>query len=314
VVITGQVFADLNSDGIQDPGEQGIGGVVLELDGEAVGITDGEGSFSVPLPRAGRALLSLAPPSGWQWTGEPLVVDERVSDVALSLSLQRVEVEVAREPDVNPFPAATVATTAATVTGGVAVLALVAGLVFNGFASLVQTAAIRAGNRTAEEMGLVQLDAARQRLEQQVEVPKGEEVDRLGRFALEATGEWAAIDQVIQVAARPAPLVAALGKEFAHYVFSTAPPKVAQRLEILGERPRRVPVFTIDASTSGLTAAKELAAIWTNLAEAEEFDVPQVERVLPRTARWYLYVVSPRIKKAGEERPWWRRLPKLVIR
>jgi hypothetical protein len=55
-----------------------------------------------------------------------------------------------------------------------------------------------------------------------------------------------------------------------------------------------------------------MAAIWTNLAEQEEYGVKAVERVLPRTARWYLYVVP--LKKAGnDERPWYRRLPKVVV-
>jgi hypothetical protein len=229
-IITGQVFADLNADGVQDLGEQGISGVIVELDGEAVGITDADGSFSVPLPGHGKALLSLVAPAGWQWAGEPIIVEEWVTLATISLSVQpagmEVESHTEAEEEKQPVPAATaVATTAATVTSSVAILVLVGVLAFNGVTSMAQTAAIRAGNRKTVEIGLARLDAMRQQMEQQVEMPKGEEVDWLGRFALEATGEWGGIDQVVRVAARPAPMMVALGRDFSHYVFTTAPPR-----------------------------------------------------------------------------------------
>jgi hypothetical protein len=150
--------------------------------------------------------------------------------------------------------------------------------------------AIRAGNRQALEIGLARLEALREQMEKEVSVQPGEAVARLGRFALEATGEHAGIDQVIRVAARPAPVLVALGKDFAHYTFTTAPPEVARCADgLLGDRPRRVPGLPIDASTSGLTAAAELSAIWSLLAEGS--NIPLQDRVLPRSARWYLYVV-----------------------
>jgi len=134
-------------------------------------------------------------------------------------------------------------------------------------------------------------------MEQEVAVAPDEVVPRLGRFALEATGEHAGIDQVIRVAALPAPVMAALGRDFAHYTFTTAPPEVARRANgLLGDRPHRVPGLPIDASTSGLTAAAELSAIWSLLAEGK--NVPLQDRVLPRSARWYLYVVP---QPAGEK-------------
>ena len=158
---------------------------------------------------------------------------------------------------------------------------------------------IRAGNRQALDIGLARLDALRQQLEKEVFVQAGEVVSRLGRLALEATGARAGIDQVIRVVTQPVPAVVALGKDFAHYVFTTASPDVARRADgLLGDRPRKVPAFPIDASTSGLTAAAELAAIWTLLAE--DGGVRVEERVLPRTSRWHLYVVpQPAGKQPG---------------
>jgi hypothetical protein len=156
--------------------------------------------------------------------------------------------------------------------------------------------AIHAGNRQALEIGLARLEALREQLEKEVSVRPDEVVARLGRFALEATGKHAGIDQVIRIAARPAPVLVALGKDFAHYTFTTAPPQVARSANsLLGDRPRRVPEFPIDASTSGLTAAAELSAIWSLLAEGS--NIPVEDRVLPRSARWYLYVVP---QPAGE--------------
>ncbi len=152
--------------------------------------------------------------------------------------------------------------------------------------------AIREGTRQARDIGLARLEALREQLNREVVVRPDEDeiVSRLGRFALEASGEQSGIDQVIRVTARPAPAIVALGRDFAHYVFTTAAPEMLRDGSGPFERPRRgrVPSYPIDAATSGLTAAAELAAIWTLLAEQH---VRPEERVLPRTARWYLYVV-----------------------
>jgi hypothetical protein len=175
-------------------------------------------------------------------------------------------------------------------------LLLLANLVLTLLANERIRNAIRAGNRQALEIGLARLEALREQLEKEVYVRPDEAVTRLGRFALEAAGEHAGIDQVIRVAARPAPVLVALGKEFAHYVFTTAPPEVARSANgLLGDRPRRVRGLSIDASTSGLTAAAELSTIWSLMAEGTS--IPLEDRVLPRSARWYLYVVP---QPAGE--------------
>ena len=107
-------------------------------------------------------------------------------------------------------------------------LLLLANLVLTLLANERIRNAIRAGNRQALEIGLARLEALREQLEKEVAVRPDEAVARLGRFALEATGEHAGIDQVIRLAARPAPVLVALGKDFCHYTFTTAPPEVAR--------------------------------------------------------------------------------------
>ena len=151
--------------------------------------------------------------------------------------------------------------------------------------------AIRENTRQQKRLGLAQLEAMRELLEQQVSVQPGEVVGRLGRLALEATGEQAGIDQVIRTTSRPAPTIVALGRGFAEFVFTSAPLDVARRARLLGDHPRRARAYPVDASTSGLTAAAELAAIWTMLAENRASPIPAEDRVVPRSACWVLYVV-----------------------
>jgi len=149
--------------------------------------------------------------------------------------------------------------------------------------------AIRENTRQQKRLGLAQLEAMRELLEQQVSVQPGEVVGRLGRLALEATGEQAGIDQVIRTTSRPAPTIVALGRGFAEFVFTSAPLDVARRARLLGDHPRKVKVYPIDATTSGLTVAAELAAIWE--LQAGSSGVPTEERVVPKSTCWYLYVV-----------------------
>ena len=291
---TGQVFDDQDGDGIHDSNEPGVAGVPVMLDDQVVGVTDANGLFSLPGGR--KALLSIVPPAGWQWRGAPLPCEDVLAVGHVAIAIQRLEEQ-------EPAADEQAATRAATFTTGVAAVALLVVFAFDGIATLLQTRAIRAGNRRAAEIDLARLDALREQLERQVEVQPDEVVARLGRFALEATGERAGIDQVIRIVSRPVPAVVALGRDFANYVFTTAPPKVARRDKggLLGDNPRRTPDYPIDASTSGLTAATELAAIWTLLAS--EQGIRPEERVLPRSARWYLYVVP---QPTGERGLQWR--------
>ena len=137
----------------------------------------------------------------------------------------------------------------------IVMLLLLANLVLTLLANERIRNAIRAGNRQALEIGLARLEALREQLEKEVSVRPDEAVTRLGRFALEAAGEHAGIDQVIRVAARPAPVLVALGKDFSHYTFTTAPPEVARSANgLLGDRPRRVPGLGIDKSPGSTPA------------------------------------------------------------
>lgn len=178
-------------------------------------------------------------------------------------------------------------------------LLLLANLVLTLLANERIRNAIRQANRQALDLGLARLEALREQLNRQVTVQPDEVVSRLQRLALEATGEQSGIDQVIRVVAQPAALVA-LGKDYAQYVFTPAAPEIARRANgLLGDSPRRVRAYTIDAATSGLTAAAELSAIWTLLAGQH---LRPEERVLPRTNRWYLYVVPQPVGA----KPGWR--------
>ncbi len=131
-VITGLVFDDLDGDGVQDPGERGIGGVPVTLDGEVVGATGVDGRFSLPLSDADRALLAIVPPTGWQWVGGPFDTGEALDDVVIPLhQLEPVEVSANTPPTTM-------------VVAGVALAAL---LVFNGVTSLFQALAVRSLTR-----------------------------------------------------------------------------------------------------------------------------------------------------------------------
>lgn len=155
-------------------------------------------------------------------------------------------------------------------------------------------------NRLAQEIleiGLARLEAKRAEIIRAVSVQREEIVPKLGQLALEATGESAGIDQVIKVVTKPFPAIVALGRDFAQYVFSPTPPEVVRKVgrDLLGERPSKVPVFSIDAAVSSLTATAELSAIWHLLAE--DWQIPVEERAIQRSVRWYLYVVpAPRGK------------------
>ncbi|MCP3958720.1 MAG: hypothetical protein GY719_12775 [bacterium] len=131
-VITGLVFDDRDGDGVQDPGERGIGGVPVTLDGEVVGATGVDGRFSLPQSDADRALLAIVPPTGWQWVGGPFDTGEALDDVVIPLhQLEPVAVSANTPPTT-------------VVVAGVALAALLA---FNGVTSLLQALAVRSLTR-----------------------------------------------------------------------------------------------------------------------------------------------------------------------
>jgi len=178
-----------------------------------------------------------------------------------------------------------------------AVLLLAANLILEVLIGSRIRRAIQGLTRQTREIGLARLEVKREELARSVTVSPQDVVPLLARLAMEATGEQSGIDQVIGISAVPSPAIIALGKGFAHYIFSPTPPEMARRMKgILGDQPRKVPVYTIDATTSGLVAPAELAAIWNILAL--ENGLPADQRVLPRAHQWYLYIVpQPRGRK-----------------
>jgi len=172
-----------------------------------------------------------------------------------------------------------------------AVLLLAANLILDILTGSRIRRAIQDLARQTREIGLARLEVRREELARSVTVSPQDVVPLLARFALEATGEQSGIDQVIGISTTPSPAIITLGKDFAHYVFSPTPPEVARRTMkgILGDRPGKIPAYSIDATTSGLVAPAELAAIWNILAL--ENGLPVDQRVLPRVHQWYLYIV-----------------------
>jgi len=62
-IATGVVFHDRNGNGVRDPGEPGVAGVLV-TNSRAVTVTDADGRWS--LPAAPPVILSVVQPSGWQ--------------------------------------------------------------------------------------------------------------------------------------------------------------------------------------------------------------------------------------------------------
>ena len=298
-VITGRVFDDRDGDGAQDADEPGVAGVPVVVDGQVVGATDAGGRFSLPLPAPGRALLSIVPPEGWEWPGEPLSIEEilEVGDVAIPL--HRLE------------SAVTPAATAATVTGGVAVVALLVGLAFNGFASLTQAAAVRSLQQTyrrqkSQELELVmahEIAARREQLRERLASGPNawREIVRQLLADARVASDTTLID-VSDISATPYPSFVVTGNGW-EYVFTTAPgrPRGVRALR------RRERVVSLDAALS-LFARIEAQALWDHLAQGLRGE----QTTLPRDVAWYLVVRKssdwrPRVRKKKPHRIWWLR-------
>lgn len=153
--------------------------------------------------------------------------------------------------------------------------------------------AIRELTRRTQEAALARLEAKREELARGVAIRPDEVLPKLGQLALEATGENAEISRVAEVVAKPFPAIVTFGKGGLRYIFSPTPPEAALKARdgLLRDGGRAIRVFPIDASTSGLTATAELAAVWDHLAE--KFELPLEERPIQRSVRWYLYVLPP---------------------
>jgi hypothetical protein len=112
----------------------------------------------------------------------------------------------------------------------------------------------------------------------------------LNQAALDATGEAPGIDQIDRVALEPIPALVGLGQDFQRLVFTPAPATLVRQLikekalvSLLGDSLRSARVHPIDALNGDLFVTDDLAAALTAKAPRPI--------VLPRTERWWVYVV-----------------------
>jgi hypothetical protein len=122
--------------------------VAVVLDDQVVGVTDANGRFSFPSSGRDPALLSVIPPTGWQWTGKPM----KAQNARVVIPLHRLELAESET--------VTQAATTATVAGSALVVALLVGLVFNGAAVLLQTMALRSITHTYRRQKSQELELA----------------------------------------------------------------------------------------------------------------------------------------------------------
>ena len=271
------VFDDRNNDGAQDPSEPGVPGVPVLLDGQRVGETDTDGCFSLLLLDEGRARLTIRTPEGFEWLGEPITVDEGVSDVAIPLR-QVAGLKGGLDKDAVKM----VATTAV---GGAAIIALLIGMILNGFASLTQAAAVRSLERTFRRQKSLELELA---MAQDLTA----RLDDLREHLSSSSRAWREIAGQLLLDAGVAPSeevvlnldeASVLPPHFAisaggnRYLFTTDPSQAR----------RRDRVVPLDAATVSPFARVEAHALWAHLTEQ---DVPAV--VLLRNVAWYVVVRS----------------------
>ena len=288
------MFDDKDGDGKRDTGEKGVAGVPIVLNDQVVGATDAEGYFSLPLSGSGKAFLAIIPPEGWQWEGEPLDIEE----------MDEVAIPLYRQKDPAPGPI----TTAATVTSGVAVAALLVGLGFNGFASLAQAAAARSLERTYRrhksqelELAMAQSLTARQEQVHDCLASDPDAWRKVVRQLLADTrvdSDATSVDEIVfSIVPRPHFIVSGMDGQ-QHYLFTTDPGLLhGGRLKRLRDR-----VIPLDAASSPF-ARVEAQALWDCLAQ-NQLRVEQ--HTLPRDAAWWLVVQRSTewIPRARKKRRW----------
>jgi len=251
--------------------------VLVLLDGHVVGETDTDGRCSLPLPDEGRAHLTIVTPEGFEWPGGPVIVDEGVSDVAIPLR------QVAGlKGDLDKDAVKMVATTAV---GGAAIIALLIGMILNGFASLTQAAAVRSLERTFRRQKSLELELA---MAQDVTA----RLDNLREHLSSSSRAWREIAGQLLLDAGVAtaeeivlnldeasvlPPYFAISAGGNRYLFTTDPSQAC----------RRDCVISLDAATVSPFARVEAHALWAHLTDQ---DVPTV--VLLRNVAWYVIVRS----------------------
>jgi hypothetical protein len=293
IVITGRVFDDEDNDGVPDPGERGVAAVPVTLDGEVVTTSDGVGGFSVTLPQQGHVLLSIVPPEGWRWEGKPLSANQ-LSDTNVAIPLRR------------QVSLGTIGTT--TVTGSIAVAALLVGLAFSGMCSLAQAASTRSLERTYRRQKSQELefamasdltrrkDQTERRLADDAEVWRKVVAQLLADAGI---GGSPALEKGIDVREIPCPhFVIREETNRYHYVF-TVNPEPLRKARIIRRRDRVVPLDT----TLSLYARIEAQALWDHVAPR----LRHQQTMLARDATWFLVVHQPpNWRPRARRRKWWQ--------
>jgi hypothetical protein len=218
--------------------------------------------------------LAIVTPEGFEWFGEPITVGEGMSDVAIPLRQARLKGDTDKD---------VVKTVATTVTGGMAIIALLIGLVLNGFAALTQAAAVRSLERTfrrqkSQELELAMAQDVTARLED-----LREHLSSSGRAWREIAGqllldagvappEGIVLSQDESSVTPPYLSISGGGNQ---YLFTTD----------LHRAHRRDRVVPLDAATVSPFARVEAHALWAHLAGQ---DLPAT--VLSRNVAWYVIV------------------------
>jgi hypothetical protein len=276
-IIRGRVFEDADGDGQRDPGEGGVPGVAVQVDGQVVTATDESGCFSFGVTAGGRsAKLAVVPPAGWEWAGDPVAaIDALDSEVAFALS--RIE----RPPQVTPLQA---------IGGSVALVASVGGLALMGFGMLMSAASERSRERTyrrlkSAELEHLQSEAVERRRREAGETlarPNGwrKILDQLLADSLPETGSRVGREGVLDLSVLPAPRFTVAGPDGRSYLFTTAP-EALRKLRLVSRRDKVIP---LDAAVHP-AARVEAQAVWEHLvAERLKGSAP----ALPRRAEWFL--------------------------
>ncbi len=277
------MFDDRNDDGLCGPGESGVAGVLVFVDGRMAASTDEDGRFRfAPVGGGDRIELVFVVSDEWKPLKDPVEIAVP-ADVAVPLR-RAAETRASIKPK-------SVATTAA---GGVLGVAALAVLVFVGFALLTQTAATRSLERAYRQHKSLELEhlqaqtVARRRAELEKSLEEQaddwrEIVHQVLADALPsaATDEWVT---VTDISASPPHFTAARQEGSEEYVFTVAPELVRR-----GRLTQRNRVIPLDASLAP-TARVEVQAVWQHLMNQHGLE----RRVLPRQAAWYLVVARRR--------------------
>lgn len=283
--IAGRVFDDRNGNGKQDANEPGVAGVPVVINGQVVAATDSGGRFTVPVIAG--ASLSVVPPAGWQWLGNPLPADTPGN---ASIPLHQVET-----------PAAQVAAVTGGVASGLVVIVLAGLLLFNGFTSLSQAAAVRSLEKTyrrqkSQELELRmarELAEHRARLEQRLQADLDAWREMLAQL-LADVGLSTSSGYMQEISASPCPHFSVPGSDGKLYVFATDPdqPNGRRWQDRLFRRDRVIP---LDASLSHF-ARIDAQVLWDHLVKThpEVYGATAHPPVLSSDTTWYLIITMPR--------------------